>query len=170
MAHCLFPLSIWLADEEKTKNYLERQKVRKLRSNSFSISSDLSWKVKERKKNPSFPRDIRKTWHDLRQSAPVSGSMEVSREFARNPLCLSRLWGSNRKLTPGPLAYITRSPTPWMYQWVVSHNSFRLCCNCCEIESVFAGVGEVYHIPRSLKLVFIHFIEDFLQHKVRSFF
>ena len=37
------------------------------------------------------------------------------------------------------------------------------------LESVLAVVEEVYHIPRSLKLVLFHFIEDFLQHKVRSF-
>ena len=37
------------------------------------------------------------------------------------------------------------------------------------LMSVFADVEEVYHIPRSLKLVLFHFIEDFLQHKVRSF-
>ena len=38
------------------------------------------------------------------------------------------------------------------------------------MESVYAVVEEVYHIPRSLKLVLFHFIEDFLQYKVRSFF
>ena len=40
------------------------------------------------------------------------------------------------------------------------------------LMSVFADVAsieEVYHIPRSLKLVLFHFIEDFLQHKVGSF-
>ena len=149
-------------------NYLDRQKVRNLHDQTVSpLHQIFLEKWRRGKKNPSFPRDIRKTRHDLRQSAPVSGSMEVSREFARNPSCVSRLWGSNRELTTAPLTCITRSPIPWIYQWVVSHNSFRLCCWCSQIESVFAGVEEVYHIPRSLKLVLFHFIEDFLQRILR---
>jgi len=44
-----------MKETHKKKNYLDRQKVRNLQSNSFSISSNLSWKVKERKKNPFLP-------------------------------------------------------------------------------------------------------------------
>ena len=41
---------------------------------------------------PGYPEDI-------------SGLMEVSREFARNLLCLPRLLGCSRELTTAPLAY-----------------------------------------------------------------
>ena len=38
------------------------------------------------------------------------------------------------------------------------------------LPAEFCHVEEVYHILRSLNLVVIHFIEDFLHCKVRSFF
>ena len=168
-----FPLvfDLQMKKIKKQKNYSEKQKVRKLRSNSFSISSDLSWKVKGRRKTPpSFPRDIPKTWHDLRQSAPVSGSMKYHENLQSLQEIRYTSLGQQQRINHGPLACMSRSPTPLVYQWVVSHNSFRLCCQCSEIEKDFYRVEEVYHILRSLKLVLLHFIEDFLQHKVRSFF
>ena len=131
MAHCLFPLSIWLADEEnwKTKNYLERQKVRKLRSNISPFHQISSWKVKgRRKKPPSFQRDIRKTWHNLRQSAPVSGSMKYHEKLQSLQeirfTSSDQLWGSNRELTTVPLACRTRSPTSLIYPWGCPTNHF----------------------------------------------
>ena len=134
--------------EIQKKNYLESQKP--TRSNSFSISSDLSVKVKGRKKIPILPAGYSENVNGLRQSAPVSGSMEVSREFARNPLCLSRLGGSNRELTTVPLACMTRSPTPWIYHWVVSlkwcpTTHFGSVANVLKSKVLFRRRGSIPH-------------------------
>ena len=106
---------------------------------------------------PGYPEDI-------------SGLMEVSREFARNLLCLPRLLGSSRELTTAPFACMARSSTPLYYSpvgGVPQLISAPLLILPAEIESVSVGLS---HILRLLKLVLLLFVEDFLHCKVRSFF
>ena len=100
----------------------------------------------------------------------ISGLMEVSREFARNLLCLPRLLGSSRELNTAAFACMARSSTPLYYSpvgGVPQLISAPLLMLPAEIESVSVGLS---HILRLLKLVLLLFIEDFLHCKVRSFF
>ena len=151
-----FPLvcdySRWGKLKKLLRNYLERQKVRNLRSSlrkqptfrdattgflrlvgrgggghrlptvkHFSVSlSFLKSKGQEK------PLSILPAGY----SEDISGLMELSREFARNPLYVSGLWGNSSELATAPLACMTRSSTilPLISQWVLSHKSFRLCC------------------------------------------
>ena len=163
------PWYMTIVDEGNLKNNLERQKVRHLRSSL--------------RKQPTF-RDATTGFLKLVEEGGRGGRAQASRGIFGGHL---RLDGSiaricKKSVIPLPIMgqrqRISHCPFG-MYDTII-HRFRSGWCPTSHFGSAanvsgwnrnsFSRVEEVCHILRSLKLVFIHFVEDFLHCKVRSFF
>ena len=140
--------------KEIKKNYQERQKI--VRSN-ISPFHYLSWKVKGKTTflPTGYSEDI--SGNRLLGCLSLGPDRSMTRIFNHYPL---GMYGTIIHPHPQHPPLRLTPPATSIYQWVASHNSFRLCYKCFRLKSkVFLlRTEEVYYvlvILRSLKLALL---------------